>query len=66
MKLLSMSIYISLYLYLTYYDFYLFQKHIKVDDAGLKRVREDLQNKIDYLRKQADVSVKDYFLLELF
>ncbi|KAF3432977.1 hypothetical protein FNV43_RR24079 [Rhamnella rubrinervis] len=30
------------------------QKHIKVDDAELKRVREDLQNRIDYLRKQAD------------
>ncbi|XP_048325872.2 tripeptidyl-peptidase 2 [Ziziphus jujuba] len=30
------------------------QKHIKVEDADLKRVREDLQNRIDYLRKQAD------------
>ncbi|KAH7538028.1 hypothetical protein FEM48_Zijuj03G0155900 [Ziziphus jujuba var. spinosa] len=31
-----------------------FHKHIKVEDADLKRVREDLQNRIDYLRKQAD------------
>lgn len=30
------------------------QKHMKVEDANLKRVREDLQNKVDYLRKQAD------------
>lgn len=29
---------------------------MKVEDANLKRVREDLQNKVDYLRKQADVS----------
>lgn len=33
------------------------QKHKKVEDANLKRVREDLQNRVDYLRKQADVCV---------
>ncbi|KAJ4838420.1 tripeptidyl-peptidase II Tpp2 [Turnera subulata] len=30
------------------------QKHSTTDDANLKRVREDLQNRIDILRKQAD------------
>ncbi|CAN1158776.1 Tripeptidyl-peptidase 2 [Linum perenne] len=30
------------------------QKHPKSEDASLKRVREDLQNKVDILRKQAD------------
>lgn len=40
-----------------------FQKHMKVEDANLKRVREDLQNKVDYLRKQADVST---ILVHLF
>ncbi|XP_057988709.1 tripeptidyl-peptidase 2 isoform X2 [Hevea brasiliensis] len=30
------------------------QKHSNPDDANLKKVREDLQNRIDILRKQAD------------
>ncbi|KAL5981499.1 tripeptidyl-peptidase II Tpp2 [Asimina triloba] len=30
------------------------QKHKKLEDAGLKRVREDVQNKVDFLRKLAD------------
>ncbi|KAH7557647.1 hypothetical protein JRO89_XS11G0196700 [Xanthoceras sorbifolium] len=30
------------------------QKHKKAQDANLKRVREDLQNRVDFLRKQAD------------
>ncbi|EXC19138.1 Tripeptidyl-peptidase 2 [Morus notabilis] len=30
------------------------QKHVKTDDINLKRVREDLQNRVDYLRKQAE------------
>ncbi|KAI6696314.1 hypothetical protein NL676_016433 [Syzygium grande] len=30
------------------------QKHAKVEDADLKRTREDLQNRVDLLRKQAD------------
>ncbi|OVA01192.1 Peptidase S8/S53 domain [Macleaya cordata] len=30
------------------------QKHIKVEDTNLKRTREDLQNRVDFLRKQAD------------
>lgn len=34
----------------------LFQKHTKVEDPNLKRVREDLQNRVDILKKQADVS----------
>lgn len=59
------DLYITLFI-LTFYDFLCFQKHIKVDDAELKRVREDLQNRIDYLRKQADVSINEFFILELF
>lgn len=35
-----------------------FQKHSKVDDANSKRAREELQNRVDYLQKQADVSAK--------
>ncbi|KAF2544341.1 hypothetical protein F2Q68_00029588 [Brassica cretica] len=34
------------------YDFD--QKHSKVDDAKLKKTREDLQSRVDYLKKQAD------------
>ncbi|KAF3487031.1 hypothetical protein F2Q69_00057125 [Brassica cretica] len=34
------------------YDFD--QKHSKVDDAKLKKTREDLQNRVDFLKKQAD------------
>nr|AND01131.1 hypothetical protein [Linum usitatissimum] len=30
------------------------QKHPKSEDVNLKRIREDLQNKVDILRKQAD------------
>ncbi|KAK9291310.1 hypothetical protein L1049_019255 [Liquidambar formosana] len=30
------------------------KKHIKVEDVNLKRAREDLQNRVDILRKQAD------------
>ncbi|PON90851.1 Tripeptidyl peptidase [Trema orientale] len=30
------------------------QKHIKFEDANLKRIRDDLQSRVDYLRKQAD------------
>ncbi|XXG85157.1 hypothetical protein AAC387_Pa11g0297 [Persea americana] len=30
------------------------QKHTKLEDSKLKRVREDLQNRVDFLRKQAD------------
>ncbi|XP_052183432.1 tripeptidyl-peptidase 2 isoform X2 [Diospyros lotus] len=30
------------------------KKHVKVEDANLKRVHEDLQNRVDFLRKQAD------------
>ncbi|RVW41976.1 Tripeptidyl-peptidase 2 [Vitis vinifera] len=32
----------------------LVQKHIKVEDAQLKRAREDLQNRVDFLQKQAE------------
>ncbi|WZY85249.1 hypothetical protein YC2023_031633 [Brassica napus] len=34
------------------YDFD--QKHSKVDDAKLKKTREDLQSRVDFLKKQAD------------
>jgi tripeptidyl-peptidase-2 len=34
------------------YDFD--QKHSKVEDAKLKKTREDLQSKVDFLKKQAD------------
>ncbi|KAL2550422.1 Tripeptidyl-peptidase 2 [Forsythia ovata] len=30
------------------------KKHTKIEDANLKKVREDLQNRVDLLRKQAD------------
>ncbi|PRQ60108.1 putative tripeptidyl-peptidase II [Rosa chinensis] len=30
------------------------QKHIRAEDANLKRAQEDLQNRVDYLQKQAD------------
>ncbi|MQM06774.1 hypothetical protein Taro_039603 [Colocasia esculenta] len=30
------------------------KKHRKIDDVSLKKVREDLQNKLDFLRKQAE------------
>ncbi|KAK3008490.1 hypothetical protein RJ639_015101 [Escallonia herrerae] len=30
------------------------KKHSTVEDANLKRTREDLQNKVDFLKKQAD------------
>ncbi|KAM7499661.1 hypothetical protein LguiA_024075 [Lonicera macranthoides] len=30
------------------------RKHTKVEDAELKKAREDLQNRVDFLRKQAD------------
>ncbi|XP_050387526.1 tripeptidyl-peptidase 2, partial [Argentina anserina] len=30
------------------------QKHSRVEDANLKRAREDLQNRVDYLQKQAE------------
>ncbi|XP_042510355.1 tripeptidyl-peptidase 2 [Macadamia integrifolia] len=30
------------------------QKHIKVEDANLKKTREDLQSRVDLLQKQAD------------
>ncbi|GMN44594.1 hypothetical protein TIFTF001_013779 [Ficus carica] len=30
------------------------QKHIKAEDISLKKIREDLQNRVDYLRKQAE------------
>ncbi|CAK9160937.1 unnamed protein product [Ilex paraguariensis] len=30
------------------------KKHTKIEDANLKRDREDLQNRVDFLRKQAD------------
>ncbi|CAL9008689.1 unnamed protein product [Prunus brigantina] len=30
------------------------QKHSKVDDANSKRAREELQNRVDYLQKQAE------------
>lgn len=36
--------------------YFFLQKHAKCEDANLKRVREDLQNKVDLLRKQTDVS----------
>ncbi|PRQ60205.1 putative tripeptidyl-peptidase II [Rosa chinensis] len=29
-------------------------KHSRVEDANLKRAREDLQNRVDYLKKQAE------------
>ncbi|CAN1336328.1 Tripeptidyl-peptidase 2 [Linum perenne] len=32
---------------------YVILKHPKSEDSSLKRVREDLQNKVDVLRKQA-------------
>lgn len=34
------------------------QKHSKVEDAKLKKTREDLQSKVDFLKKQADVSLE--------
>lgn len=30
------------------------KRHTKVEDTKLKRIREDLQNRVDFLRKQAD------------
>jgi hypothetical protein len=42
------------------------QKHSRVEDANLKRTREDLQNRIDYLQKQAEVSAKYFFFLIKF
>ncbi|WVY96824.1 hypothetical protein V8G54_028975 [Vigna mungo] len=30
------------------------QEHVKVEEANLKRVREDIQNKLDLLRKQSE------------
>lgn len=39
-------------------DELVFQKHSNPDDANLKKLREDLQNRIDILRKQADVSIR--------
>ncbi|GFZ15349.1 tripeptidyl peptidase ii [Actinidia rufa] len=30
------------------------KKHVKVEEASFKRAREDLQNRVDFLRKQAD------------
>ena len=41
----------------------LVQKHIKVEDAQLKRAREDLQNRVDFLQKQAEVSLECFELL---
>lgn len=41
-----------------------FQKHVRVEDANLKRVREDLQNRVDFLRKQADVSPRLLIVLD--
>lgn len=32
------------------------QRHAKVEDVSLKKIREDLQNRVDFLRKQSDVS----------
>lgn len=34
------------------------QKHSKVEDAKLKKTREDLQSKVDFLKKQADVRLE--------
>ena len=45
------------------YSLFHFQKHPKVEDTNLKKVREDLQNKVDYLRKQADVSAMILFVV---
>ena len=42
------------------------QKHSRVEDANLKRTREDLQNRVDYLQKQAEVSAKYFFFLIKF
>lgn len=41
------------------------QKHTKVDDTNLKKKREDLQSRVDLLRKQADVRLSgdNYFHL---
>ena len=36
----------------------LLQKHTKVEDVHLKRLREDLQSRIDFLQKQANVSIR--------
>jgi len=36
----------------------LLQRHPKVEDAPLKRQREDLQGRVDFLQKQADVRVQ--------
>ncbi|OWM79539.1 hypothetical protein CDL15_Pgr022951 [Punica granatum] len=30
------------------------QKHVKIEDANLKKIKEDLQNRVDILRKQAE------------
>lgn len=43
-----------------------FQKHVRVEDADLKRVREDLQNRVDFLRKQADVSPRLLIVSDCF
>jgi len=32
------------------------QKHAKTEDSKLKRAIEDLQSKLDFLRKEAEVS----------
>ncbi|XP_077225985.1 tripeptidyl peptidase ii [Tasmannia lanceolata] len=31
------------------------QRHVKVEDISLKKSREDLQNRVDFLRKQAEI-----------
>lgn len=33
------------------------QKYSKAEDIKLKKTREDLQNRLDFLRKQAEVRV---------
>lgn len=45
----------------------LLQKHTKVEDSHLKRLRDDLQSRVDFLQKQANVSSRAFiFSLQLF
>lgn len=41
------------------------QEHAKIEDANLKKIREDLQSRVDILQKHAEVSAKHFHLLFL-
>lgn len=51
---------------LTSFFYSCLQKHSKVDDAKLKKTREDLQSRVDFLKKQADVSLENFLYFFMF